>query len=138
VNYDEGNLQRTVLVVPNGDGTFAVTDAADDPMWTLAKRFGLADVAGAEHVTTDTTLHTPASGAAVRLRWIYLATPKGVGDTVVTVSLGATDHFIVPLPSPGVFMRTSIREGAADGALTVALSADTDVYVNYELEEFTP
>lgn len=137
--YREGDTQRVVLLVPTADGTFVVTEPADDPMWTLAKRWGKAPVAGAEYVTgTTATLHTPASGNAVRLKWVHLSTPSTAAECVVTVKLGAVTEFAVPMPAPGVFMRTAIRDGIADAALTVEVDGASDVYVNFELEEFTP
>ena len=135
--YGEGNVDKVLIVTPNGAGgweTIAAQD--DDPMLTLVRRFGRADTAGAATVTGNSTLHTPTSGKSVRLKWIYLASPKQVNETVATVKLGVTTAYVVPLPSPSVFMRTSIRHGAVDAALTVDLSVASTVYANYELEEF--
>lgn len=139
--YGEGNTERVLIVVPDGNGSWrSETNTDRDPMLTLVRRFGRATTAGAQLVTAASTiLHTPASGSAVRVKWVYLATPSSAVDTVATVKIGAAvTAYLVPLPVPGVFMRTSIREGAANGALTIDLSPATSVYVNYELEEFTP
>lgn len=137
MKYAERDAPRTILLLPGDDGLWDVPQSeATDPLWTIVRRFGRADTKGAQKVTGTTTLHTPAAGSSVRLKWIHLATPSSTSETVVTVRLGAVDQYIVPLPSPGLFMRTSIREGATDEALSVVLSTGADVYVNYELEEF--
>jgi hypothetical protein len=136
--YREGDTQRFVALTPDGAGAWNTTDEHGDPMWTLAKRFGHADVASAIEVSSaSNSIHTPAAGNAIRLKWIYVASPEDSVDTVVLVTLTGTQYHF-PLPAPGVFLRTSIREGDADDSLVVALSPATTAYVNYELEEFTP
>lgn len=108
-----------------------------DPDTTIVRRFAKAETATATSVSSaSNTIHTPASGKSIRLKWIYVASPSTSSETVVTVSLGASVAYQFPLPAPGIFMRTSIRESVADGTLSVALSPATTVYVNYELEEF--
>lgn len=134
--YGESNLEKVMIVFPEEDGTFTALAPSDDPFITIVRRFGIASVHGAISVSADAVLHTPTVGSAVRLKWIYLATPKGVTETVVTVNLGTTAAYKVPLPSPGVFMKSSIREGAVNETLSLDLSVNTTVYVNYELEEF--
>ena len=137
--YREGDAQRVLILVPDGAGNYeSQSDDDRDPMLTLVRRFGKATTAAATSVAGNSTLYTPSAGLAVRLKWVYLATPSSSTDTVATVKLGATTAYQVPLPAPGVFMRTSIREGIANAALTIELSAATTVYVNYELEVFTP
>ena len=137
--YREGDTQRMVSLLPNADGTYSIAPQSDDPMWTMSKRWGMASVAGSEYVTgTSATLHTPASGQAVRVKWVHISTPSTAAECVVTVKIGSTVAYEVPLPPPGVFARTSIREGAADDAFTVEVDVASDVYINYELEEFTP
>ena len=108
-----------------------------DPNVAIVRRFGQAEVATAKVVNgSSNTIHTPATGRRIRLKWIYVATPSSGSETVATIKLGTDIAYAVPLPPPGVFMRTSVREGEADAALVVELTTPTSVYVNYELEEF--
>lgn len=119
--YGEGNLERSLVASPIGDS------------FTLLGE----PTAGATTCTAaSTTLVTPTSGRALRLRWIYLSQRKVGTDCVATVKLGATEVYIVGLSAPGVFARGKPRYGAADAALVVELSpTGGPVYVNYEYEE---
>ena len=136
--YVEGQAERHIQLVANGDGTWSATEGNSDPQTTIVRRFGKAEVAGTATVTTDTTLHTPASGNAVRLKWIAFNSGADGAESVVEILIGDTSAYLWSLTAPGAFMRSSIREGAADEALKIELTVDTTVYVNYELEEFTP
>ena len=137
--YSEGNLDRAIILVSNGDGTWSPAEDNADPMATIVRRFGKADVTGATAVTASTTLYTPASGNAIRLKWIAFDQNRGASDTVVTIQIGTNDTYKWGLSSPGAFMRTSVREGAANEALSIVLGTPgPTVYVNYELDEFQP
>ena len=86
--------------------------------------------------TTQTTVHDPAAGKAVRLKWIGLKTPAGAADTIVTVRLGSTIIYQWPMTALDVFTHTTTREGAVDENLTVQCSVASNVYVNLDVEEF--
>lgn len=86
--------------------------------------------------TTQTTVYTPTSGKAVRLKWIGLKTPAGAADTVVTIRIGATTIYQWPMTALDVFSHSTIREGAADAVLSVQCSVASTVYVNIDVEEF--
>jgi hypothetical protein len=139
--YSEGDGTRIIALIANGDGTFSVAqDDSLDPFATLVRRFGIATTPGVATLTSSgaTTIHTPTSGQAIRLKWIALSTPKGQNDAVCTIKIGTTEHYKWSLSSPGAFMRTSIREGAVNETLTATLDVAATVYVNYELENFVP
>lgn len=134
--YGERDAERHIALIKSEGNWIAPDTEGEDPMWTLVKRFGRAEVDGAQVLSSpSTTLYTPASGQAVRLKWIFLAIPEDGTATIATVKIGTGTRYIVPL---GVFMRTSIRDGLANEALSVELSPAATVYVNYELEEFAP
>src|SRR6478609_6114030 len=98
----------------------------------LLRRFGHAQVAGAQSITATTTIHTPTSGRRVRLKWIALSSPAGQSGTEVTVKIGTDTHYVWAMSSPGAFMRTSIREGDVDEAFSVELNpSGPTVHVNY-------
>ncbi len=104
----------------------------------LENRFGLA-LGSPKLVNTagTTTLYTPASGKRIRLRWLAMATPDTNTATVIaTITLGGVDIYMWPLPSPGAFMHSSVREADIDGILTITLTGSQDVYCNIDVEEF--
>ncbi len=104
----------------------------------IAKRFGVAT--GSPVVVQNigpTTIYTPASGKRIRLKWLAMATPDTNGETVIiTVTLSDIDIYMWPMPAPGAFMHSSVREGERDGLLTITLSVPQTVYVNLDIEEF--
>lgn len=106
----------------------------------LLQRFGVAQQGGGQLLTLagPTTLYTPASGNLIRLKWLYLGSQTAATATEVTVKLGSTTVYVVPIVAGGIFAHASVREGAADGTLDVTLNPAANVYVDYELEEQVP
>lgn len=83
------------------------------------------------------TLHTPATGKKVRLRWIYLQATGGA--VTATVKLGSSTLYVVDLSRTGVpvFSHSTSRLGDTDAALTVTLSAAETVLTNFDVTEET-
>jgi len=84
-------------------------------------------------VTTSgsTTLHTPATGKAVRLRWIYaVGDPAAATTPLIKILLGAEEKYRVYAIS-----KRQLVTGPVDGALIVNLSASGSVAVTALLEE---
>lgn len=81
----------------------------------------------------DTTIHTPAAGKAIRLRWIYaLNDPAATAPARIAVKLGATTIY----NTYGISKRQMVT-GAADAVLAINLSAAGTVAVTAILEEVT-
>ena len=80
----------------------------------------------------NTTIHTPASGNAIRLRWIYVMTdPTSTSVPLVKVSLGASEKYRIY----GGLQKRQVTTGAVDDALIVNLSSTGNVVVTAVLEE---
>jgi hypothetical protein len=124
----DSQLRASPLPLPTG----AATES------TLAARFGTvaAGTPALVNSTTETAVHTPASGKKIRLKWLYLATPEdNSAPIIVTVKIGTVNIYKVPMGAPGAFAHSSVREGAVDDALTVTCSAAQPLYVNLDVEE---
>lgn len=79
----------------------------------------------------NTTVHTPAAGMRVRLRWIYaINDPSASTSPLIKVSLGATEIYRVYALS-----KRQRVTGPVDGALVINLSAAGAVAVTALLEE---
>jgi hypothetical protein len=112
-----------------------VTMAGPGP---VSDRFGVS-VGDAQLVTTAglTTIYTPQSGRALRLKYVALLTPStNSGPVVVAVILGTDQPYLVPLSAPGAFAHACNRKGVEGGVLAVNLSDSQDVYVNFDVSEF--
>lgn len=84
-----------------------------------------------------TTVYTPSSGKRVRLYWVGLSSPSSnTGTVTATVSLGGSAIYVWDMGAPGAFAHKSVREGPADGTITVTLSGSQTVHVNLDLEDF--
>lgn len=81
--------------------------------------------------TGDTTIHTPAAGKAIRLRWIYaINDPTATTATLIKVKLGAAELYRV-----WALSKRQLSQGAVNAALVVNLSATGTVAVSALLEE---
>ena len=100
--------------------------------WTSPRQSGDGESISA---AGSNTLHTPASGKKIRLRWIYLQATTGA--VTATVKLGTSTLYVVSLSPNGVpvFSHSTSREGAADDTLTVTLDVAETVLTNFDLEE---
>ncbi|WP_372733621.1 hypothetical protein [Nocardioides sp.] len=79
----------------------------------------------------DTTVHTPAAGKAIRLRWIYsINDPTATSAPLIKVSLGGTEVY-----RAWALSKRQVVTGPVDGALVVNLSAAGNVAVTAILEE---
>lgn len=79
----------------------------------------------------DTTIHTPASGKAIRLRWIYAVNdPTSETAPLIKVKLGSTEIYRVYALS-----KRQLKTGAVNDALVINLSGTASVAVTAILEE---
>lgn len=79
----------------------------------------------------DTTVHTPASGKAVRLRWIYaINNPTATSAPLIKVKLGATEIYRV-----WALSKRQVVTGAVNAPLVVNLDAGGIVAVTALIEE---
>lgn len=79
----------------------------------------------------DTTIHTPTSGKAVRLHWLYaINDPTATSAPLIKVKLGATEIYRVYALS-----KRQLKTGAVDAALVINLSTTGSVAVTAILEE---
>ena len=109
------------------------------PNRTIEKRFGAVSNGTPQTVSGagDTLVHSPASGKALRVKWLGLSSPpENTATTVVTVKLSGNPIYIWAMGAPGAFAHSFVREGDVNGTLVVNLSAAQTVYVNFDLEEF--
>lgn len=82
----------------------------------------------------DTTIHTPAVGKAIRLRWIYaINDPTSSTAPLIKVSLGTQEIYRVW----AISKRQRIT-GGLNEALTINLSQAANVAVTAVLEEVVP
>ena len=103
----------------------SVPDSADSGEREFTHVVGTATAIG------DTTIHTPASGKRIRLRWIYaINDPTASSSTLMKVKLGGVEVYRVYALSK----RQRIT-GPVDGALVINLSATGNVAVTAILEE---
>lgn len=79
----------------------------------------------------DTTIHTPAAGKAIRLRWIYaINNPTATEATLIKVRLGATELYRV-----WALSKRQVVTGAIDAPLVINLSAAGTVAITALIEE---
>ena len=129
------------MVVYLINGTLVDVDV-DQPLTDVQLRasdIGVEDSTDREYlhivslVTTsgDTTIHTPASGKRIRLRWMYcVSDPSDNSPPLITVSLG-----LVPLYKVYALSKRQTKTGSVDGSLIVNLSSSGSVAVTALLEE---
>lgn len=81
--------------------------------------------------TGNTTVYTPASGKAIRLRWVYaINDPTASSSTLIKISLGATEVY-----RAWALSKRQRVTGPVNGALVVNLSASGTVAFTALLEE---
>lgn len=79
----------------------------------------------------STTVHTPAAGKQIRLRWIYAINDPGSSATpLIKIFLGNQEKFRVYAIS-----KRQWTTGPVDGALIVNLSEAAEVACTFLLEE---
>jgi len=79
----------------------------------------------------STTIHTPAAGKRVRLRWIYaINDPDSAANPLIKILLGAEEKFRLYAIS-----KRQLVTGPADGALIINLSETASVAVTALIEE---
>lgn len=82
----------------------------------------------------DTTIHTPASGKAIRLIWVSaINDPDESSTPLIKILLGNTELY-----RGYALSHAQVFEGAVDEVLKVNLSAAASVAVTAHLIEFTP
>lgn len=82
----------------------------------------------------DTTVHTPAAGKRIRLRWLYaINDPAATTAPLIKVKLGGTEVYRV-----WALSKRQVVTGPTNGALVVNLSTTGTVAVTAILEEITP
>lgn len=83
---------------------------------------------------SETTVHTPAAGQAIRLHWVSaINDPDASNNPLVQVKLGSTELY-----RAYAVAHRQVFEGAADEALTVTLDQTGSVAVTAHLVEFSP
>lgn len=116
-----GNFPATQPV--SGSVSVSNFPATPDPEYT--------HVVATVTASGDTTIHTPGTGLAVRLRSVLVSTEPGAATPpVVSVKLGATEVF----RTYGGEMTQRVT-GAADAALVIGLTGTGSVAVTAVLEE---
>lgn len=79
----------------------------------------------------ETVIHTPASGKAIRLRWLYaISSPTSETSPLITVKLGSEEIYRVFALS-----KRQVKTGAVDAPLIIDLSEAGLVAVTAILEE---
>lgn len=79
----------------------------------------------------DTVIHTPESGKAIRLRWIYaIASPESDPAPLINVRLGS-----LPLYRVYALSKRQVKTGAVDDPLIINLNTSGSVAVTAILEE---
>lgn len=79
----------------------------------------------------DTTIHTPAAGMRVRLRWIYaINDPASTSPPLIKVKLGSTEIYRV-----WALSKRQLVLGAVDAPLVINLASSGTVAVTAILEE---
>lgn len=79
----------------------------------------------------DTTVHTPASGKRIRLRWIYaINDPSSTSPPLIKVKLGATEIYRV-----WALSKRQMKTGGVDAPLVINLTGGGSVAVTALLEE---
>ena len=99
-------------------------------------RYGGGKTAVVATVTAsgDTTIHTPASGNAIRLFWVSaINDPDEASTPLIKVLIGSTELY-----RTYAVAHWEVFEGAANEVLKVNLSAAGSVAVTAHIEEFTP
>lgn len=146
--------QRTTLAtdvaLPSGDNTIGrvkITDGTDvaevnevpdgkKALEITTNRYfgGKTAVVATVTASGDTTVHTPASGKAIRLYWISAITdPDQATTPLIKVLIGTTEYYRV-----FAVAHWEVFEGAADQVLKINLSEASSVAVTAHIEEFDP
>jgi hypothetical protein len=116
----------------------SVQNEGDDS--DVAKRFRLS--VGVPKLCTTvaaTTVYTPATGNAVRLKWVgFSASGGNANEVVATIQWSGASGIIYTwsLPPGAGFAHGVVREGQVGETLLVTLSVTGNVYVNLDVEEF--
>lgn len=85
----------------------------------------------------STVVYTPASGKSIRLKWIGLSSPStNTAVNLVDVVLSGTTIYRWDMGFPGAFAHGTVREGSANGTLSVSCSNAQPLHVNFDVEEF--
>lgn len=145
--------QGTIISAPTG-GTYqqnaGLTDdeLRADPIDVDVQKTALIKRTITASSSGDTTVHAPASGKKIRLYFFGYSAGSSVSGCLVQLKLEGYNEGNVfdaqYLSAAGQPYARNIKagdgyiEGEADGVLEVALSADQNVYVNYEIEEIDP
>jgi hypothetical protein len=86
----------------------------------------------------DNIIYTPTLGNRLRLKWIGLRTPKNnTPDVEIIIKIGSANIYQWYLTKLDIFSHATIREGNINESLILNLSNDSNVYINFDLEEFT-
>ena len=86
----------------------------------------------------DNIIYTPALGNRIRIKWIGLRTPRdNAPDIEVIIKIGSANIYRWYMTKLDLFSHSTIREGAVNEPLIVNLSVNSNLYVNFDLEEFT-
>lgn len=79
----------------------------------------------------NTTVHTPAAGRRIRLRWIYaINDPSAATNPLIKVFLGADEKYRVYALS-----KRQLATGPVNGSLIINLSTTGSVAVTAIIEE---
>lgn len=103
---------------------------------TASRRYagGLTPIVATVTAAGDTTIHTPATGKAIRLYWVSAINDPDLSATpLVKIKIGALECYRV-----FAVAHWEIFEGAANETLVINLSETASVAVTAHIKEFTP
>jgi endonuclease YncB( thermonuclease family) len=132
-----GGAAGELVRVTNGDPVAADYGFVSRDI-TLARRY--SNMSGTTQTVTasgDTTVYTPGSGKAIRLKWLGMSSPdSNANSTVATVKLGGTSIYAWDFSkNGGAFAHGCVREGSVNGTLVINLSVAATLHVSMDLEE---
>lgn len=130
VALDAGTLAALETISVLGPLTNAELRAADVNMADSGERL-YTHVVATVTASGDTTIHTPAVGTRIRLRWIYaINDPASPSPPLIKVRLGATEFYRV-----WALSKRQLVQGAVDAPLIINLTGTGTVAVTAILEE---
>ncbi len=133
---DASSLAELQAILAKLPATPATEAKQDDVIAALVNRYGGGKSAATATLTTttETAIHTPASGNAVRVYWVSaINRDPATSFPAVTVRIGST----------AIYKASAVSHwekfvGAVDEAVTAQLSTTGTVDVTVHYEEFTP
>lgn len=140
VNANTVERQRMVIADNSGAANFA-TVTSSGALTTISLETTYSAKAVSISASGDNTIHTPASGKAVRLHYISVsADANNSAPVTATIKLAGSTLYQVSL-APGAIYSRNIGagryylQGSSNGLVEVNLSIAQNVYASVEYEE---